>query len=321
MRMDNKYDVVIVGAGLSGLSSGIQLAKFGLRVLALDAEGEPGGVVRRMKHVDYYPGFSGGISSSGFIERMVQHGTKSGLVIHTNEEVTSLSLEREDKLVGTTKSKYSAKAVIVASGSPDGEEEGWFGSDVFYCIECCEDFLRGRDLILIGSTSKAVDESMNLANFASHVTLVNQASSIPLTREQRVRLNQKRVNLIEDRAAVRIEGKPFQKLVTLRRVCGEEESTVKADDVIIIGKLKPIVEILRKQGVKTHRQGCIVVDQHGRTNVDGVFATGPCTSVCKVGIPLCVGEGTNVAASVRFYLLKQKASMKKGLKASFYEQL
>lgn len=52
---------------------------------------------------------------------------------------------------------------------------------------------------------------MNLTDLASHVTLVNQANSIPLTREDRARLNQKRVNLIEDHAAVRIEGKPLQK--------------------------------------------------------------------------------------------------------------
>ena len=56
----------------SGLSSGIQLAEFGLRVVALDAESEPGGVIRRIKHIDYYPGFPDGISGNEFIERMVQ---------------------------------------------------------------------------------------------------------------------------------------------------------------------------------------------------------------------------------------------------------
>jgi thioredoxin reductase (NADPH) len=309
--MNNKYDVVIIGAGPSGLSSGIQLAKFGLRVVALDAESNPGGVIRRIKHVDYYPGFPDGISSSEFIERMVQHGRKSGLVIHTDEEVTGLSLKRKDKFVKTTKSKYSANAVIIASGSPDGEDEGWFGSGIFYCIECCRDFLRGRDLILIGSTSKAIDESMNLAKIASHATLVNQTNSIPLTREDRARLNHKRVNLVEDHAAVQVQGKPSQKLVTLRRIGDDEESTIKGDGVIIIGKLKPIVEIVSKEGVKTHRQGCVMVDKHGRTNVDGVFAAGPCTSVCKVGVPLCVGEGTNVAAAVRFYSLIGEASCQK----------
>jgi thioredoxin reductase (NADPH) len=304
--MNDEYDVIIIGAGPSGLSSGIQLAEFGLRVVSLDGGSEPGGAVRRIKHIDYYPGFPDGISGSEFIERLIQHGRKSGLVIHTDEEVTGLSLRRRDKLVGTTKSNYSARAVIIASGSPDGEDEGWFGSAVFYCIECCKDFLRGKDLVLIGSISEAMDESMNLADLASHVTLVNQTNSIPLTQEDRARLNQKRVDLIEDHALVRVEGKPLQKLVTLRGVGDDEESTIKADGVIIIGKMKPIVEILHKEGIKTHRQGCIVVDEYGRANVNGVFAAGSCTSVSKVGVPLCVGEGTNVAAAVRFYLLEKE---------------
>jgi thioredoxin reductase len=149
-----------------------------------------------------------------------------------------------------------------------------------------------------------MDESMNLTDLSSHVTLVNQANSILLTREDRARLYRRRINLIEDHALVRIEGKPLQKHVILRGVGDGEERTVKADGVIIIGKLKPIVGILRREGIKTHRQGCIVVDEYGRTNIDGVFAAGPCTSVCKVGVPLCVGEGTNVAAAVRLRLLR-----------------
>lgn len=116
-------------------------------------------------------------------------------------------------------------------------------------------------------------------------------------------MRQKGVSLIEDRVAVQTEGKPLQKLVTLRRVGDSKESTIKADGVVVVGKLKPIIKILREEGIKTHRQGCVIVDKHGRTNINGVFAAGPCTSVCKIGVPLCVGEGTNVAAVARFYLL------------------
>lgn len=299
----NKYDAVVVGAGPSGLSSGIQLAEFGLKVVALEAANDPGGIVKTIKHIDYYPGFPNGIPSNEFVERMVSHAEKRGLIIHTNEEVTDLSLRGKEKLVETTRSTYFAKAIIIASGSPETEEEGWFGSGVFYCIECCEDFLRRRDLILVGSTLDAIAESLNLVDLVSHVTLVNQANSILLTQEDRARLNQTGVSLIEDYVAVRTEGRPLQKLVTLRKMSAEEESTIKADGVVVICKLKPIVKILLKEGVKTHRQGCISVDKHGRTNIDGVFATGPCTSVCNVGVALCVGEGTNVAAAARFYLL------------------
>lgn len=301
--MNSKYDVVIIGAGPSGLSSGIQLAGFGLSVVALEVASEPGGIVRRIKCIDYYPGFPDGVPSSEFVERMVSHAKKEGLIIHTNEEVTGLSLRGKDKLVETTKSKYSAKAIIIASGSPEIEEKEWFGAGVFYCIEYCKIFLRGRDLILIGSTSEAIDESLNLIDLPSHVTLVNQANSILLTQEARARLSQKGASLIEGHVAVRIEGKPLQKLVTLQRMSDNKENTIKADGVVVIGKLKPIIKILRKEAVKTHRQGCIIVDKHGRTNINGVFAAGPCTSVCKIGVPLCVGEGTNVAAATCFYLL------------------
>lgn len=303
--MNNEWDVVIIGAGPAGLSAGIELAVFDLRVIVLEAASEPGSTLREMKSIDYYPGFPDGVPAGKFVERMVGHAKKEGAIIRTNEEVINLSLKGKDKLVETTKSKYSAKAVIIASGTPEVQEEGWWGVGVFYCVECCKDFLRGRDLILIGSTSEAIDESLNLVDLPSRITLVNQANSIPLTQTHRAILSQKGVSLMEDRVAVRIGGKFLQKLVTLRSISNHEETTIKADGVVVIGELKPIIKILRKEGVKTHRQGCIIVDEHGMTNIDGVFAAGPCTSVCKTGVPRAVGEGSNVANTTRLYLTRR----------------
>jgi len=75
--------------------------------------------------------------------------------------------------------------------------------------------------------------------------------------------------------------------------------------VFIAAPLKSIVHVARKAGLKTHRRGCIVVDEYGETKMKGVFAAGASTSVLKDIIPPCIGDGAKVAASLRMYYLKK----------------
>ena len=91
--MNNEWDVVIIGAGPAGLSAGIELAVFDLRVIVLEAASEPGSTLREMKSIDYYPGFPDGVPAGKFVERMVGHAKKEGAIIRTNEEVINLSLK------------------------------------------------------------------------------------------------------------------------------------------------------------------------------------------------------------------------------------
>jgi thioredoxin reductase len=88
----------------------------------------------------------------------------------------------------------------------------------------------------------------------------------------------------------------------LRHVNGSADKTLKADIVFVVGGVKPFVSVLRNAGIITHRQGCVIVDDLGRTNVEGVFAAGGCASTVKDIIPACVGDGAAVATCARLYL-------------------
>ena len=99
-----------------------------------------------------------------------------------------------------------------------------------------------------------------------------------------------------------IKGKPPSKQLVLHRVSDSASKTLKADMIFVIAGVKPFVSVLRKAGVKTHGQGCIVVDESGKTNVEGVFAAGGCGSTVKDIIPACVGDGTAVATCARLHL-------------------
>jgi thioredoxin reductase (NADPH) len=240
------------------------------------------------------------------MEKMVRQAEKNGAELHTSEEVTNLSLRGKDKTVETQRGKYRCRALILATG--DGMKgigmkwETWIGGGVAYCAECGSPFFKGKEIIVVGSVKEAVDEALHLTKIAKEVRLVNHANAIGINIQVRKQLEEARVTLLEDFMGKEIKGKPPSKRLVLHHVSTSATKTLKANMILVIAGVKPFVSVLRSAGIKTHRQGCIIVDEFGKTNVGGVFATGGCASTVKDIIPACVGDGTTVATCARLYL-------------------
>ena len=300
------YDIIVVGSGPTGLSAAIHSANFGLRTLVLEAGEKAGGIATRAHGISNYPGFQRKTSGLRLMERMTLQAERKSAEIHTSEEVISLSLNGIDKVVETGKGKYQCKALILATG--DGMKglgmkwETWIGGGVAYCEECGAPYFKGKEVVVVGNVSNAVDEALRLTKIAKSVMLVNHANMIRINGEKRKQLQAEHVTLIEDFVGKEIKGKPPSKKLVLHHVSNSATKTLKTDMILVIGGVKPFVSVLRKAGIKTHRQGCILVDKFGRTTVKGVFAAGGCASTVKDIIPACVGDGAIVATCARLYL-------------------
>lgn len=300
------YDVIVVGGGPAGLSAAIHSATFGLRTLVLETEGTAGGLATKAVGISNFPGFRTRISGLKLMEKMVNQAQKCGVELHTSEKVIKLSSNRKGKVVETQLTRYECKALILATG--DGMKgigmkwETWLGSGVAYCAECGAPFFKRKDIIVVGNVGEAVDEALHLARIADDVRLVNHSNMIDIDGQMRKRLEEGGVHLIEDYVGKEIRGKPPSKSLILQHVSGSPARTLKANIIFVVGGIKPFVSVLRNAGIKTHRQGCIIVDEFGKTNVEGVFATGGCASTLKDLIPACVGDGATVATRARLYL-------------------
>jgi len=300
------YDIIIVGGGPAGLAAAIHTAGFGLRTLVLEADERAGGIATGARGISNYPGFRRKISGLRLMEKMVLQAEKKGAELHTSEEVINLSLNGKDKVVETTRGVYQCKALILATG--DGMKgigmkwETWLGGGVAYCTECGAPFFEGKEIIIVGNVKDAIDEALHLTKIAKKVRLVNHANIIDVNGQMRKQLEERQIGLIQDFMGEEIKGKPPFKRLVLRHVSSSATKTLRADMVLVVAGIKPFVSVLRKAGIRTHRQGCIIVDEFGRTNVDGVFATGGCASTVKDIIPACVGDGAAVATCARLYL-------------------
>jgi thioredoxin reductase (NADPH) len=300
------YDIIIVGGGPAGLAAAIHSSIFGLHTLLLEENKTAGGIATRARGVNNYPGFRNKISGLKLMEKMMHQALKAGAELHASEEVVKLSLHGKEKVVDTKRCTHECKALILATG--DGMKgigmkwETWLGSGVAYCAECSAPFLKGKNMIVVGNVKDAIEEALRVTTTAGNVRLVNHANMIDISEQTKKQLEKRNVSLIEDFVGKEIKGKPPSKQLVLRHVSGSPDKTLRADIVFVVGGVKPFVSVLRNAGIKTHRQGCIIVDDLGRTNVEGVFATGGCASTVKDIIPACVGDGATVATCARLYL-------------------
>jgi thioredoxin reductase (NADPH) len=280
-----------------------------LRTLVLEADQKAGGAATRAHVIANYPGFQK-IPGIRLMERMTQHAEKSGVELRTSEEVIDLSLHGRNKTVETAKAKYQCKALILATGAGmrgiGMKWETWIGAGVAYCAECGAPFLRKKEIIVIGNVKEAVDEALVLAEIAEKVTLVNHVNQIEIVGNVRKKLEKEHVLLLDDLIGIEIKGNPPTKQIVLRQVHSSSTERLKADMILVIAGVKPFVSVLRGAGIRTHRQGCIIVDESGRTNVEGVFAAGGCASTVRDIVPACVGDGTGVATCARLYLAYER---------------
>jgi thioredoxin reductase (NADPH) len=304
--MDEVYDIIVVGGGPAGLTAAIHSAVFGLRTLVLEAEETAGGSATRARGISNYPGFGRKISGLKLMEKIILQAESNGVELHTSEQVIKLLPRGKEKVVETQRDTYRCKALILATG--DGMRgigmkwETWLGSGVAYCAECGAPFFKGKDIVVVGNVIEALDETLRLTKIAKTVRLVNHGNMIDIDGQTRKQLENRKVNLIEDFVGKEIKGKPPDKELVLHHISASTTKTLRTEIIFAVGGVKPFASVLRSAGIKTHRQGCVIVDDFGRTNVKGVFATGGCASTVRDIIPACVGDGAAVATCARLYL-------------------
>lgn len=163
------YDVVIIGAGMAGLTAGIYAARGNKKVKILEAYSFGGQIINSL-NVENYPGF---ISIKGFdLAKYFYDQAKSLGCEITYEKVIRI----EDKKVYTSKNVYETKSIIIASGLKPRHlgienEEKYVGKGISYCATCDGNFYKDKRVVVVGGGNTALEDALYLSNIASHIYL------------------------------------------------------------------------------------------------------------------------------------------------------
>lgn len=302
-------DVAIIGAGPAGLTAAIYCAREQLKTLVFDKVGV-GGQAVITSAIENYPGFEEPIAGIDLMQHMGNQAMKFGTDIRAGEEVTTIHQESPGYVGLTTSSgEVRAKAAILALGTKyrtlnvPGEAE-FSGRGVHTCATCDGPFYRGKEVIVIGGGNSALQESLFLTQFASHVSIISfepvfSASQTLQTKLKKVGekvttyFNQKTLEITS--AGDRVTGIRMENRET------GEVTHLEGEGVFIFVGLTPQTSWL-PETITRNKGGFIETDKTLQTSIPGVFAAGDCRAGATMQVAAAVGEGATAAMMVRHYL-------------------
>ncbi len=275
--MNKKYEVIIIGGGPAGLSAGLYTSRARLNSLLIE-RGVVGGQIADAELVENYPGFPEGISGAELGQLMHQQATKYGLQTLLTE-VTGIELQGEKKVVATTKGSFTAKAVIIASGSErlklgiPGEEE-FTGKGVSYCATCDAFFFKEQPVAVVGGGDAAITEALHLTKFASRVIVLHRRNQLRASRIlQEKAFSEPKIEFLWNTVVEEIEGKDKVERLRLRQVITGEKSTLDVSGVFVSIGLTPGTDYL-KGVLPLDAAGYVITNEKMETEIPGIFAAG-----------------------------------------------
>lgn len=298
---EKAYDVIVAGGGPAGVSAAIYSARKGLRV-AIVAE-RVGGQVKEtvgIENLISVPETTG----SELADQLKTHLLRYPVDLLEQRKVDQVELVGTTKKVITSVGEtFTAPALIVATGASwrklnvPGEND-YIGRGVAFCPHCDGPFYKGKHVAVVGGGNSGIEAAIDLAGICAKVTVfefMEELKADQVLQQKLSTLPNVEVFVSSQTTEVIGDGNKLTALRVKDRMT-EEERLVEFDGVFVQIGLSANSSVFRDL-VETNRLGEIVIDEHCRTQVAGVYAAGDVSTVPYKQIIISMGEGAKAALS------------------------
>jgi thioredoxin reductase (NADPH) len=322
------YDVIIIGSGPAGLTAAIYTTRANLKTLIIAGQ-TWGGQLMLTTVVENFPGFPDGIKGPDLMTQMRKQVEKFGAEI-VEENFVNGDFRQAPFLVKTDENTYQGKSVIIATGADTkwlgvpGEKER-IGRGISSCAPCDGPFFKDKNIIVVGGGDSAMEEANVLTRFATHVTVVHRrdafrASSIMIDKVK----NNPKIDFLLNTQALEILGEQRVEKVKLessgetqelkKKIEEKSGKIVKEEAGKVIWEM-PIEGVFVAvghtpnskvfQGVAVDERGYIVVQNHTKTSIEGVFVAGDVHDAIYKQAVTAAGFGCAAALEAQWWLEKE----------------
>ncbi|KAA1014222.1 cyclic nucleotide-binding domain-containing protein [Paraburkholderia panacisoli] len=318
------YDVVIVGAGPSGLAAAVYAASEGLSVLVFDSKGF-GGQAGASARIENYFGFPTGISGHVLVSRAFEQAVKFGAEIVTPTEVAKLHCTGSPLKLELRDGRCArAKTVVIASGAAyrrpqiSGLDEPQIRG-VYYWASSIEGRLcQDAEIVLMGGGNSAGQAIVFLASYAAHVHVLIRRESL---RETMSRYLIDRVSsfanvTIHSNSVIESVVSDEDSLSEVKFCSAGTRTRISTRHLFLFTGADPATGWLRGCGVEVDEKGFVITGRTGsmesaaahfafQTSVPGVFAVGDVRSTSTKRVASAVGEGAAVVSEIHALLMAE----------------
>lgn len=329
--MSEIREVIIIGAGPSGWTAALYLARANLKPLLFSGD-LTGGQLMLTSHVENFPGFVDGILGPELMQAMQAQARRFGAEI-LEQRVTKVDFSARPFKVWVNETEYQAKAVVISTGAETvwlnvpGERER-IGSGVSSCANCDAAFFKDKSVFVIGGGDSAMEDTLTLTKFAREVTVVHRRDSFKASKIMQDRvLNNPKVKVIWNSQVKEIKGEGHVQSVTLEDVNTHATQELPADGVFVAIGHKPSTDLFAGQ-VQLDEKGYLVtrlalerpslelagkaidatnfVASPTMTSVEGVFGCGDVVDFRYKQAVTAAGYGCMAALDAEKWLTDQK---------------
>ena len=312
-----------MGAGPAGLSAGIFVAR--QKVSCLVISKDLGGQLNMIPKLENYPGTL--MSSGPLLAKTLenQYLTFGGdMAYDTVERIDDVENGLEVK---TSRSKYMAKAVVLAPGKVPNNlgvqnESAFSNKGVHYCTKCDAPFYQGKTTAAVGIGGYLLESGILLSRMATKVYLIYKGGALGGDKDMIASIEKKEnVTLVPQSQVKSIAGTGNLQAITVVDNSGKEQ-TIQVDGLFIEMGSRINLEFV-KHLVKINSKGEIEVSEGGKTSHPAVFAAGDATSLPYKQLVAACGDGASAGLSAFNYIerLKGRAGIKADWKKTIGESV
>ena len=303
------FDVLVVGGGPAGASAAIYAARKGIRtgIVADRFGGQPLDTlgIENLIGTPYTEG-------PRLVEQLEEHINEYDVDIM--KAMRAVDISRVDNKVKVKLSNgvtLETKTAVITTGARwrdlnvPGEKE-YRAKGIAYCPHCDGPLFKGKKVAVIGGGNSGVEAAIDLAGVVEHVSVVEFSDKLIADTVLQEKLRSlPNVDIILNAQTTEVTGADdkVNGLVYKDRVTNEMHRLDLAGIFILIG-LIPNTEWLKDTGIECDERGQIIVDGHGSTNMEGVYAAGDCTTSVYKQIIISMGAGATAALGAFDYLIR-----------------
>lgn len=309
--MDKTYDVIVVGAGPTGMTSAMFTGRANLKTLLIERM-LPGGQIATTSTVENYPGYPDGIEGPDLSDAMMEHAKQYGIE-NLSAAVLGMQLDGADRIVQTDEGDMRAKAVIITSGADHNRlgvpgEMQYMGKGVSNCAVCDGAFFADTPVAVVGGGDAALDEGLFLTRYASKVSVIHRRRQLRASKILQDRaLAHPKMEFIWDTAVESIDGQNVVDHVKTRNLQTGAEGQLDVEGVFIYIGLSPNTDYL-KGLLPIDTGGHLIANAKMETGTPGIYAAGDIRQNAARQVVSAAGDGATAAMSVRAYLKEQKTT-------------